>query len=190
MKFTGGKNGRIVVTIENKDFVRVSDKAISNNFALVSRESVTEIKYPSKEIVNGPTIAEIKRWEIMGEVPTSHVVDMTRFFTDKKSDETELIPTVLSALVNDINYLVFVRKEDFKPVLVDSSLKALMSLGVARQEGEPNGMIRIRKITNISPDGVFQEGEVVAVLMPLNSKPNVMWSVVNRIDWKDITEEE
>ena len=174
MKFANGKPCGIVVTIEPKDIVRVAQEGISNGYAIIRRGMISGIKYPNSQPDNAPSIAELKRWEVTGELPTTCTASMDSFFTARREDDIYLTSTPLTARVNDTDYLMYIRPDNHKPVFVNAGLKALLDLGDVMQvaDGGENGIIHVR-----------QGGDVVAVMMPCHVKPEIRWNDVARIDW-------
>jgi hypothetical protein len=174
MKFANGKPCGIVVTIEPKDIVRVAQEGISNGYAIIRRDMIVGIKYPNSQPENAPSITELKRWEVTGELPTTCTASMDSFFTAPKVDDVDLITTPLTARVNDIDYLIYSRSDNRKPVFVDARLKALLDLGDVMQKADDgeNGIIHVR-----------QGGDIVAVMMPCKVRPGTQWIDVARIDW-------
>ncbi len=174
MKFANGKPYGIVVTIEPKDMVRVSDQGIGSGFAVVCKGMLAGIKYPNRQPYNAPSIAELKKWEVTGELPTTCTANMEAFFAARREDDIYLTSTPLTARVNDTDYLMYIRADNHKPVFVDASLKALLDLGDVMQKADDgeNGIIHVRPGC-----------DVVAVMMPCHVKPEIRWNDVARIDW-------
>ena len=174
MKFANGKPCGIVVTIEPKDIVRVSDQGIGSYFAVIRRGMLAGIKYPNGQPYDAPSIAELKKWEVTGELPTTCTVNMDSFFAARREDDIYLTSTPLTARVNDTDYLMYIRSDNHKPVFINAGLKALLDLGDVMQNVDDceNGIIHVR-----------QGGDVVAVMMPCYVKPHIQWNDVARIDW-------